>query len=135
MSATAAPLVRMLPGPAGSDSPTVAAGLPAAFWGAWLRIGEDRARSRTTPREVLAVALDADLDASSWPRWWDRAHPEGTLTHRAAVLHAPGGAGTLLSRCGHSQPWLGPGIGLWGIGDPEERDDTRTYCARCVSDW
>lgn len=125
---------RLLHGPDGVDAPVLDPyddSLTADRWHAWLTIGADRANSRPTVRDVLAVALD--VDEPGWALWWDRLHPDlnhdgilGGLTHRAERV-----GDTLVSACGYSQPWT-RGALTYPIGNRAIRDPRRTYCATCL---
>lgn len=124
-------MTRLLPGPAGLDSPQVEDGVDAATWNAWLDINADRHNGHQTPIHVLQHALRLSR-APSWSFWWDRQQSVGILTHRAAVVPHPAGE-TLVSACGYSTPWLGYGVGVAPVGDVPVRDSRRTYCLHCAA--
>jgi len=136
VSATAAPALRLIPGPDGADSPPLDGGVPASVWDVWLHVAGDRAAGRRTPLPVLSAATGADLEASSWPRWWERRQRGGVLLHRAAVVHTPGGGRTLVSRCGYSAPARPTGAvdeTATEVIHIDWNDDRRTYCAYCIA--
>lgn len=124
-------MIRLLPGPEAADTPALDdAPIDLAAWNSWLQIVDDRHAGRPSPLHVLACALDVDKFA--WNFWWDREHPRGLLTHRAALV----GVSTLVSACGYSTP-ARPQLRAWEIGDRAIRDSLRTYCTVCsgIDPW
>lgn len=124
-------MTRLLPGPAGLDSPTLDLELTTDDWRAWLDIGTARTTGRPAPVDALIHALSVDGEPA-WRFWWDRQHTTGLLTHRADVLAHPAGE-TLLTACGYSTPWRGYGVGVAPVGDVPIRDARRTYCLHCTA--
>lgn len=118
--------VRLLPGPEAADSPELADDVlvPVWAWDAWLRVVDDRIAGRPTPLSIVRAALD--VDEPSWNLWWDRDHPRGVLTHRAALVDR-----TLVAFCGYSTP-ARPELHAWEMGDRAIRDSLRTYCSVCL---
>lgn len=117
--------VRMMPSEEGVDSPLLGdEPFPAAMWNDWCDIVADRVAGRPTPLRTLVRAVDAG--EPTWNLWWDREHPRGVLTHRAALLGL-----SLVAFCGYSTP-ARPELQAWEMGDRAIRDSRRTYCSVCL---